>query len=77
MYIYIYMPIIIKSCKEYGDKVKECDSLQDQMDGAACKRAVQVKDACEAYAECHFSRKAACLTSADHSSQYFLGVVGG
>merc|ERR1719265_519657 len=34
----------------------ECDSLQDQMDHAACKRAVGMKDACETYAECYFDK---------------------
>jgi hypothetical protein len=33
------------------------------MDGAACKRAVAMKDACEAYAECHFNKKAAYLST--------------
>merc|ERR1719313_3058686 len=45
--------------KEYADKQAECDSLQDQMDGASCKRAVIMKDACKAYAECYFDRKKA------------------
>jgi hypothetical protein len=39
--------------EEHEKKRTECDSLQDQMDFAACERAVLVKDACESYAECH------------------------
>lgn len=50
----------VKKCKivskEYEDKKAECDSLQDQMDNAACKRAVGMKDACETYAECYFDK---------------------
>merc|ERR1719183_1860620 len=45
--------------KSYSDKRSTCDSLQDQMDDASCKRAVQMKDACESYAECYFDRKGA------------------
>jgi len=30
--------------------------LQDQMDGASCKRAVEMKDACETYSECYMDR---------------------
>lgn len=41
--------------KAYEMKKLECDNIQAQMDGAACNRAVLVKDACESYAEC-FSR---------------------
>merc|ERR1719197_1415917 len=43
--------------KEYDDKKAECDSLQDQMDAAACGRAVGMKDACEAYSECYMDRR--------------------
>lgn len=50
--------------KRYSDTQKKCDSLQDQMDDAACKRAVEMKDACESYAECHFDRKSAFDSSA-------------
>jgi len=49
--------------KKYFDKKKECDNIQDQMDGAACKRAVLVKDSCEAYAECHHSKMEAFTTA--------------
>merc|ERR1740130_171545 len=48
---------------EYNDKMAECDSLQDQMDGASCKRATQMKDACETYAECYFDRKKAHVST--------------
>lgn len=43
--------------KEYKAKKQACDNLQDQMDGAACKRAVDMKDACETYAECYYDKK--------------------
>jgi hypothetical protein len=42
--------------KTYADRKAACDSLQDQTDGAACKTAVSMKDACETYAECHFDK---------------------
>lgn len=42
---------------DYQAKIKECDNMQNQMDGAACNRAVLVKDACESYAECFNSRR--------------------
>merc|ERR1719183_493996 len=45
--------------KRWREQKKKCDMLQDQMDGSSCKYAVQVKDACEAYAECYKSKKAA------------------
>jgi hypothetical protein len=45
--------------KQYEDKVVECDNLQDQMDAGACKRAVDMKDACETYAECYTSKEQA------------------
>lgn len=44
---------------QYREKRAECDSLQDQMDDSACKRAVITKDACEAYEECYFDKKKA------------------
>jgi len=34
-----------------------CDSYQDQMDAAACKYAVDIKDSCEKYSECFTSRR--------------------
>jgi hypothetical protein len=43
--------------KEYRSKKSSCDNLQDQMDGAACKRAIGMKDACETYAECYYDKK--------------------
>lgn len=49
--------------KEYNAKKSECDSIQDQMDGAACKRATDVKDACESYAGCYFEKKKALIAS--------------
>lgn len=56
----------VKKCrmadKQYFHKKAECDSLQDQMDSSSCKRAVEMKDACEAYAECHFDKKNAYLS---------------
>lgn len=45
--------------KQYHGKKAECDSIQDQMDDSSCKRAVRIKDACEAYAECDFDKKRA------------------
>jgi len=45
--------------KQYDNKKVECNNLQDQMDGAACKRAVDMKDSCETYAECYMTRKGA------------------
>jgi hypothetical protein len=45
--------------KRWHAQRKRCDNLQDQMDGSACKYAVQVKDACEAYAECWKAKKTA------------------
>lgn len=53
----------VKKCKTadklYFHKKASCNSLQDQMDGASCKRAVETKDACEAYSECFFDKKSA------------------
>jgi len=42
---------------EYANDKSKCDSLQDKMDGASCKRATLMKDACESYSECHMDRK--------------------
>jgi len=39
----------------YDKQKTACNSLQDQMDRAACQRAVIVKDACESYAQCYTS----------------------
>jgi len=41
---------------DYDNKKIECDALQEQMDGAACHRVVQVKDACESYSECYVGK---------------------
>jgi hypothetical protein len=43
--------------KEHVARRKTCDNLQDQMDGASCKRAIGMKDACETYAECYYDKK--------------------
>lgn len=52
-----------KKCKtsdtDYESKRAECDSIQDQMDGASCMRATEVKDACESYAGCYMDKKKA------------------
>jgi len=50
------------SDKQYRGKRAECDSLQNQMDDSSCKRAVEMKDACEAYAECYFDKKNAYIS---------------
>merc|ERR1719401_3299917 len=56
--------------KNYNDKVKECnrkerayktkkakcDQYQALMDANSCKSAVIIKDACESYSECYFSK---------------------
>lgn len=44
---------------QLAHKRRECDNIQDQMDGAACKYAINIKDACEEYEECYNSRKEA------------------
>jgi len=49
--------------RRYSDTRKRCDSLQDQMDDSACKRAVGMKDACETYAECYFDHRHAFESS--------------
>jgi len=50
----------VKKCRlelrRYRDNKKKCNAIQSMMDGAACKRAVLVKDECEKYAECHASK---------------------
>jgi len=50
------------SDRQYFHKKAECNSLQDQMDGTSCKRAVEMKDACESYAECYFDKKSAYVS---------------
>jgi len=45
-----------KKSKKYRDKKRQCDNVQDQMDGNACQRAVLVKDSCESYSECYSSK---------------------
>jgi len=44
---------------DYKAKIAECNNIQAQMDGAACNRAVLIKDSCESYAECFNSRRVA------------------
>jgi len=45
-----------KKCKDldqkWHDRRKSCNTIQDTMDGASCKWALETKDACETYAEC-------------------------
>jgi hypothetical protein len=45
--------------KQWHDKVKQCNSLQDTMDSSACTYAIEKKDACETYAECYSDAKQA------------------
>jgi hypothetical protein len=50
----------VKECKRkthaYNVRKSQCNQYQSLMDGAACKRAVLVKDACESYASCYYSK---------------------
>jgi len=52
-----------RKCKKldqkWHDKRKECNTIQDNMDGASCKWALDTKDACESYAECWTVKKKA------------------
>jgi len=43
----------VQKNRDYKSKQGECNNVQNQMDSAACARAVLVKDACESYAQCH------------------------
>jgi uncharacterized protein YfbU (UPF0304 family) len=43
--------------REYAAKIAECNNIQDQLDASACKRAVDMKDACETYSECYTEKK--------------------
>ena len=43
--------------REYAAKIAECNNIQDQLDASACKRAVDMKDACETYSECYAEKK--------------------
>jgi hypothetical protein len=49
------------TCKRLDDqwhkKKKQCDSLQDTMDGGACNYAIEKKDACEAFEGCYKAKK--------------------
>jgi len=51
----------VKECRRkshnYRVRKAQCNQFQTLMDGAACKRAVIAKDACESYAECYNSKK--------------------
>jgi len=48
----------------YKMQLMNCNNIQLQMDGAACQRAVLVKDSCEHYASC-FTDKAAMFAHAN------------
>merc|ERR1719163_1332558 len=39
--------------KDWGAKRDTCNSIQEEMDEAACKATLEIKDTCETYAECH------------------------
>jgi len=52
-----------QKAQDYKSKVLECNNIQGQMDGAACNRAVLVKDSCESYAECYNSRRISFMNS--------------
>jgi hypothetical protein len=64
---------LINGCKEkkqrYKAKMSECDSIQAQMDGAACNRAVLIKDSCENYAECYSSKKTLFTSAVEAARQ--------
>ncbi len=51
----------VKECKRkiaaYQTKKGKCNQYQGLMDSNSCKHAVMVKDTCEAYAGCYFSKK--------------------
>jgi len=51
----------VKECKRkahaYNVRKAQCNQYQTQMDGSSCARAVLVKDACESYAGCYYSKK--------------------
>jgi hypothetical protein len=53
----------VKQCRReirlYNEQKSSCNQFQTFMDGAACKRAVLAKDACEAYAGCYFNKRKA------------------
>merc|ERR1719456_767669 len=51
---------------EHQNKKNECDNLQDQMDEEACAYAIDIKDSCEEYEECHQSRSEAYFTAEDN-----------
>jgi len=63
---------------QHDAKVTECNNVQDIMDGAACKRAVDMKDACETYEECHTTQadnynlvmKVAKVDEDEHAKQW-------
>jgi len=50
-----------KKCKkldqDWHDERKRCNTIQDNMDGASCKWAIDTKDACETYATCWKEKK--------------------
>lgn len=51
-----------KLSSKYSAKKMACDSMQAQMDNAACTWAVSTKDACEAYAGCYNAKKTSYST---------------
>jgi len=42
----------------YKMQIMNCNNIQLQMDGAACQRAVLIKDSCEQYASCYTDKSA-------------------
>lgn len=48
--------------KHAREKAK-CNNIQDSMDAASCKYAVDVKDSCEEYAECYIAAREAYDTT--------------
>jgi hypothetical protein len=50
----------VQECKRkthaYNVRKSQCNQYQSLMDSAACKRAVLVKDACESYSGCYYSK---------------------
>merc|ERR1719197_2107930 len=51
----------VKECKRkyaaYQVKRGKCNQYQVQMDSMSCKHAIMVKDTCEAYAGCYYSKR--------------------
>jgi len=55
--------------RKWHSQRKKCNNLQDQMDNAACKNAITIKDACESYSECYKDRRLAY----DHAEKKVKG----